>query len=93
MGQKVLGFTTAVGPTCGDAMMGVSRDEPALILIDHCRDMKKQEARLRLVTLLLLLGCAALFVYSTWAGSRQPDQPGPRGQAVSARLLPDTPLC
>ncbi|XP_008322720.1 uncharacterized protein LOC103389186 [Cynoglossus semilaevis] len=42
-------------------------EEPALILIRHCQDMKKQETRLRFITLLLLLGCGSLFLYISCA--------------------------
>uniref|UniRef100_A0A3Q0RSN7 THD domain-containing protein n=1 Tax=Amphilophus citrinellus TaxID=61819 RepID=A0A3Q0RSN7_AMPCI len=82
-----MGYTVPAGAACGDAIIGVSPDESALILINHCRDMKKQEARLRLITLLLLLGCAALFVYSTCAGLRRQDEPGSRGREVSSQTF------
>ncbi|KAM4532171.1 uncharacterized protein V3H82_026034 [Fundulus diaphanus] len=44
--------------------MGVQAEDPLLLLITHCREMKQQEARLRIATLLLLLGCAALVVFN-----------------------------
>ncbi|XP_026032787.1 uncharacterized protein LOC113027389 [Astatotilapia calliptera] len=76
MGQKVMGPTVPAGAACGDALINVSSDESVLILINHCRDMKRQEARLRLITLLLLLGCTALFVYSTCANLGQHGKSG-----------------
>ncbi|XP_047229215.1 uncharacterized protein LOC124872865 [Girardinichthys multiradiatus] len=48
----------------GDVVVGMPSEKPLLILISHCREMKQQEARLRIITLLLLLSCAALFVFT-----------------------------
>nr|XP_046232013.1 uncharacterized protein LOC124052126 [Scatophagus argus] len=44
----------------GESMVNMGSDESVLILIKHCQDMKQQETRLRLITLLLLLSCTAL---------------------------------
>lgn len=84
MGQKVMGPTVPAGAACGDALINVSSDESVLILINHCRDMKRQEARLRLITLLLLLGCTALFVYSTCANLGQHGKSGSSRDVVSS---------
>ncbi|KAL4005140.1 hypothetical protein ACER0C_004853 [Sarotherodon galilaeus] len=81
MGQRVMGPTVPAGAACGDALISVTPDESVLILINHCRDMKRQEARLRLITLLLLLGCAALFVYSTCANLGQHGKSSRHGSA------------
>lgn len=50
---------------------GHREEESLLILINHCREMKQQEARLRLITLLLLLGCAAAFIFISCADLSQ----------------------
>ncbi|XP_074546938.1 uncharacterized protein LOC141805673 [Halichoeres trimaculatus] len=76
MGQKQMRFTLPDEAACGSVDM--SRDEAVLILLQHCQDMKRQETRLRLVSLLLLLSCVALFVFSqfqrTSGASGQTDQ-------------------
>lgn len=92
MGQKVMGPTVPAGAACGDALINVSSDESVLILINHCRDMKRQEARLRLITLLLLLGCTALFVYSTCANLGQHGKSGSSRDGVSCFFLGDFSL-
>ncbi|KAF7218118.1 putative LOC107395108-like protein [Nothobranchius furzeri] len=51
--------------------MGMNHEESALILIRHCQDMKRQEARLRLISLLLMLSCAAFFFYTNTSGSQE----------------------
>ncbi|XP_041667298.1 uncharacterized protein LOC121525382 [Cheilinus undulatus] len=61
MGQKQMRYPLPEEAACRGVDMG--QDESVLILLRHCRDMKRQETRLRLVTLLLLLGCAALFFF------------------------------
>ncbi|XP_027880398.1 uncharacterized protein LOC114149703 [Xiphophorus couchianus] len=50
---------------------GHREEESLLILINHCREMKQQEVRLRLITLLLLLGCAAAFIFISCADLSQ----------------------
>lgn len=56
----------------GSVEVRVHREEESLlILINHCREMKQQEARLRLITLLLLLGCAAAFIFISCADFSQ----------------------
>ncbi|XP_062268346.1 uncharacterized protein LOC133974701 [Platichthys flesus] len=55
---------------CGDQETGLDRDQPVCILIRHCRDMKRQETRLRLLTMLLLLGCSALYIFTLCAELR-----------------------
>ncbi|KAM7369418.1 hypothetical protein PAMP_013687 [Pampus punctatissimus] len=59
MGKKL---TRNEGIT-GDAMVNMGPDKPVLIL-KHCHDMKKQEMCLRAVTLLLLLSCLTLFIFT-----------------------------
>nr|XP_020474488.1 uncharacterized protein LOC109970916 [Monopterus albus] len=66
MGQTVMEHTLPVEDAC---CMGP--DESVLILIKHCQDMKQQETRLRLITLLLLFICTALFIFTTGADLRQ----------------------
>ncbi|CAB1421753.1 unnamed protein product [Pleuronectes platessa] len=56
---------------CGDLETGLDRDQPVCILIRHCRDMKQQETRLRLITMLLLLGCSALYIFTLCAELRK----------------------
>lgn len=60
----------------GDSLVAVAEEEPAalILLIRHCSHMKQQEARLRLVTLLLLLALTALVLLTGRA------QPGPWGE-------------
>ncbi|KAG7499741.1 tumor necrosis factor-like [Solea senegalensis] len=58
------------GGTCGgDAERSLGNcDDTALILIKHCRNMRRQDLLLRLINLLVLT-CAAFFICSTCAGS------------------------
>ncbi|CAJ1071040.1 uncharacterized protein LOC117831433 [Xyrichtys novacula] len=58
MGQRQMRFTMPDEVACG------SVDESVLILLKHCQEMKRQETRLRLISLLLLLGCAGLFIFT-----------------------------
>ncbi|XP_017297659.1 uncharacterized protein LOC108251756 [Kryptolebias marmoratus] len=51
-------------------VVGMNSDESVLLLIKHCRDMKQQEVLLRTVTLLLLLSCTAVFLFTSWAAFR-----------------------
>lgn len=81
MEKKLIGRNLPTA--CGDAVIGVSPNEPVLILIKHCRDMKQQETRLRLITLLLLLGCTALFCFTIIYEQRQQGNPEVAGQWVS----------
>ncbi len=53
MGQKLAVQTLPNEEACRDSVTNMGPDESVLILIKHCRDMKQQETRLRLVTLLL----------------------------------------
>lgn len=62
-------------------------EEPALILIRHCQDMKKQETRLRFITLLLLLGCGSLFLYISCAVLWFHREPAGTEHTVSSCLL------
>ncbi|XP_015229039.1 PREDICTED: uncharacterized protein LOC107083950 [Cyprinodon variegatus] len=47
-----------------ELVVEMNSEDPLLLIINHCREMKQQEARLRIVTLLLLLGCSALTVFT-----------------------------
>ncbi|XP_026153720.1 uncharacterized protein LOC113124814 [Mastacembelus armatus] len=71
MGQKPVRHTLQAEAASGDADIGMDMDESVLILIKHCQDMKQQETHLRLITLLLLLSCTALFIFTTGADLRQ----------------------
>ncbi|XP_022075725.1 uncharacterized protein LOC110969854 [Acanthochromis polyacanthus] len=81
MGQKLMGHTGAV---CGDAVVDMSPDKSVLILLKHCQDMKQQETRLRFITLFLLLGCTALFIFTICADLRQHGSSGFSGQGNPA---------
>ncbi|XP_008303424.1 uncharacterized protein LOC103375017 [Stegastes partitus] len=82
MGQKLMGHT---GAACVDALTEMSPDESVLILLKHCRDMKQQETRLRLITLFLLLGCAALFIFMIFCGNlQQHENSGSSGQTSTS---------
>ncbi|XP_051268347.1 uncharacterized protein LOC127370377 [Dicentrarchus labrax] len=80
MGQKLRGHTQPAEAACRGSMIDIGRDESVLILIKHCQDMKQQETRLRLITLLLLLTCMAMLIYTTSAGLRQHEESGSHGQ-------------
>lgn len=80
MAQKLKGEARPAKATCGDSVIEVSPDESVLILIKHCRDMKQQETRLRLVTLLLLLSCMGLILFNII----DPRNSAPREPGVSS---------
>ncbi|XP_071377286.1 uncharacterized protein [Centroberyx affinis] len=61
-----------------DVEVGARPDESLLVLLAHCRDMKRQETRLRLATLFLLFGCCAVFLFCI--------SPAFKGQAVTAEF-------
>lgn len=82
-----MAHTQPAETACRDSVMNMGPDEPVLILIKHCRDMKQQETRLRLVTLLLLLSCTALFIFITGAGLRQHKNSGSSEQGVSFKTI------
>ncbi|CAK6976679.1 uncharacterized protein LOC111221201 [Scomber scombrus] len=67
MGKILMGNEDA----SGDTMINMGTDKSVLILIKHCQDMKKQETRLRFVTLLLLFSCAAMFISTIIPDLRQ----------------------
>ncbi|XP_076614804.1 uncharacterized protein LOC143338350 [Chaetodon auriga] len=81
MGQKLMARTLSAEAACRNSGIDMSSDESVLILIKHCRDMKQQETCLRLITLLLLLTCMALFIFVTGADLRQRENSGTSGQA------------
>ncbi|KAF3849420.1 hypothetical protein F7725_015917, partial [Dissostichus mawsoni] len=66
MGHTLIG--TRGSAEDADVVMDLGPDQSLLVLMEHCREMKRQETRLRLFTLLLLLGCTALLVFAMWAG-------------------------
>lgn len=82
MGQNVTGHGLPAEAAFGDMVVDMGQNESVLILMKHCRDMKRQESCLRLITLLLLLGCATLFFFVICADSRQHGNSGPTGQMV-----------
>ncbi|XP_029565981.1 lymphotoxin-alpha [Salmo trutta] len=47
-----------------DTVISMAQQESVVLLLKHCQEMKRQESRLRLVTLFLVLGCAAVFVFT-----------------------------
>ncbi|KAK5852431.1 hypothetical protein PBY51_023900 [Eleginops maclovinus] len=71
MGHTLIRQSELAEAADGDVMMDLGPDKSVLILIQHCREMKRQETCLRLITLLLLLSCTALFIFAMWAGFRQ----------------------
>lgn len=64
MVPRLIRDTRPAGSAAGDSVIAMGEDESALILIKHCNDMKQQEARLRLITLLLLLVNMALLLFT-----------------------------
>ncbi|XP_041816799.1 uncharacterized protein LOC121623551 [Chelmon rostratus] len=84
MGQNRMASTLPAEAACGNSVTDMGPDESVLILIKHCRDMKQQETRLRLITLLLLLTCMALFIFNTGVGLRQRESTGASGQESAA---------
>ncbi|KAM9841117.1 uncharacterized protein ACBR49_014635 [Aulostomus maculatus] len=55
----------------GDAMMREGPDKCLLVLLKHCKDMKQQEVRLRITTVLVLFSCSAVYLYTNFVGSMQ----------------------
>ncbi|XP_041755326.1 tumor necrosis factor ligand superfamily member 15 [Coregonus clupeaformis] len=47
-----------------DTVISMAQQETVFILLKHCQEMKRQESRWRLVTLFLVLGCAAVFFFT-----------------------------
>ncbi|XP_044030889.1 uncharacterized protein LOC122865918 [Siniperca chuatsi] len=82
MAQKLMRHTLPAEAACGDAMIDMGPDNSVLILIKHCRDMKQQETRLRLFTLLLLLSCTALFICAIGTDLRHNETSGSSGQGT-----------
>ncbi|KAM7393377.1 hypothetical protein PAMA_008165 [Pampus argenteus] len=69
-----------MGQTCTrseDVSGNIGRDRSVVIPIKHCCDAKKQEMRVRVITLLLLLGCVVLSIF---AASRDSSDVGSEGQ-------------
>lgn len=87
IGQKLMGHTLPAEAACGDTMIDMGPDKSVLILIKHCQDMKQQETRLRLSTLLLLLSCTALFIFAICADLRQHESSESSGQGVSSKTF------
>ncbi|XP_029300990.1 uncharacterized protein LOC115016975 [Cottoperca gobio] len=88
MGQKLIGHTLPAEAAHVDAMMDLGPDEFVLVLIKHCRDMKQQETCLRLISLLLLLSCVALFIFSFGADLWKSENSGSRGQGSAVEQSP-----
>lgn len=88
MKQKLMGDTTATEATRGDLVIDLmGPDESVLILLKHCRDMKQQETRLRLITLFLLLSCMALILLTTGSVIRQKENSVSSRQGVSPKTV------
>ncbi|KAK5901299.1 hypothetical protein CgunFtcFv8_026187 [Champsocephalus gunnari] len=67
MGHTLTATRGSAEDADGDVGMNLGPDQSVLVLMEHCLEMKRQETRLRLFTLLLLLGCTALLVFGMWA--------------------------
>lgn len=87
MGQTLMRDALPAEAACGDSVIDMGPDESVLILIKHCRDMKQQETRLRLITLILLLSCIALILFTTGADLRRQENSASVGQGVSSKTL------
>ncbi|KAL7376991.1 hypothetical protein ABVT39_019453 [Epinephelus coioides] len=88
MGQNPFGHTVQAQAACGDAVTDIGQDECVLILINHCRDMKQQETRLRLTTLLLLLSCTALYIFTLCTDLGKRENSGSGAQESAAEQSP-----
>ncbi|XP_054468912.1 uncharacterized protein LOC129102690 [Anoplopoma fimbria] len=88
MGQSLIGHTLPADAACGNAMIDMGPDRSLLILLKHCRDMKQQETRLRIITLLLLLGCTALFIFTICVDLRPHENSVSSGQGSAAERGP-----
>ncbi|TDH01768.1 hypothetical protein EPR50_G00166020 [Perca flavescens] len=88
MEEKLFGQTLPTESARGDAIIDMDSDKSVLILIEHCRDMKQQETRLRLITLLLLLSCMALFIFTICAVLWQHGNSGSNGQECAVKPSP-----
>ncbi|XP_074473764.1 tumor necrosis factor ligand superfamily member 15-like [Sebastes fasciatus] len=73
--------------------MDMGHDESTLILIKHCRDMKKQETRLRFITLLLVFSCTTLFMFTIWADLRHRENSGSSGQPTAVAFSKQETVC
>lgn len=85
MGQRLLKKTQPAEAASGDSVIGIGPDESVLILIKHCSDMKQQEMRLRLITLLLLLSCMALILFTGRVDLRRQENSTSVGRGVSSK--------
>ncbi|XP_034048202.1 uncharacterized protein LOC117529511 [Thalassophryne amazonica] len=77
MGQKMIREPLSEEVAC---RIEAGPDEPVLILLQHCRDMKRQETRLRIITFLLLLSCTALYLFTICAQSQPSKSSGSTGK-------------
>ncbi|KAF1377192.1 hypothetical protein PFLUV_G00198060 [Perca fluviatilis] len=88
MEEKLFGQTLPTESACGDAIIDMDPDKSVLIPIKHCRDMKQQEMRPRLITLLLLLSSMALFIFTICAVLWQRGNSGSSGQNCAVKPSP-----
>ncbi|XP_032395161.1 uncharacterized protein LOC116704065 [Etheostoma spectabile] len=88
MGDKVFGQALLTEAARGDAIIDMGPDKSVLILIKHCQDMKRQETRLRIITLVLLLSCTALFIVAISADLWKHGNSGSSGQESAVEPPP-----
>ncbi|XP_038590354.1 uncharacterized protein LOC119914897 [Micropterus salmoides] len=88
MGQRLMGHILPAEVACSDAIIEMGSEKSALILIKHCQDMKQQEMRLRLITLLLVLLCTALYIFAICTDLRQHEKSGSTGQGSAVAQSP-----
>ncbi|XP_030005858.1 uncharacterized protein LOC115430105 [Sphaeramia orbicularis] len=86
MALKLMGNTVPDQGGRKDVVVDV--DESVLILIRHCRDMKRQETCLRFITLLLLLSCTTLFVLTLSADFKKCEEFGSSGHKDTLQQSP-----
>lgn len=87
MVPRLIRDTRPAGSAAGDSVIAMREDESALILIKHCNDMKQQEARLRLITLLLLLVNMALLLFTNRLSPWHQGSFASAGRGVSPRTF------
>ncbi|XP_029920494.1 uncharacterized protein LOC115368513 [Myripristis murdjan] len=79
-----MGQTRQDQAECTDVAIDMGRDESLLLLAKHCRDMRRQESSLRVVTMLLFLSCTAMFILCSFAEIRRNQSAASDGQTVVA---------
>lgn len=86
MVQMLMRDSRPVGCASEDSSISMGDNESALILIRHCNDMKQQEARLRLITLLVLLVSMVLVLFTSHL------QPWYQGNLASSQKTVSCPV-